>query len=297
MHTDVTVLGSANLDLFLAVERYPAGGETVTAEHRGEAAGGKGLNQAVAAARSGAATAFTGAVGRDAHAGTLLATLSGEGVDTTAVRRSPAPTGTATILVQPSGENTILVVPGANGDAVVGPDTRAAIRRSAVLVVQLEIPLDTVADGVAVARDAGTTVVLNAAPAVPLAPEVLAAVDVLVVNEHEATLLGGDDPLRAAARLCRGGRHVVVTLGADGAAVVDSAGRVERHPGFPAAVVDTTGAGDTFVGVLAASLAGGGTLAEAVRRGVAAGAVAVERPGAAPSIPTRDEIDARLDAG
>lgn len=297
MTADVTVLGSANADLFLGVDRHPAAGETITATHRGRAAGGKGLNQAVAAARSGAATAFAGAVGNDTQGDELLGLLAADGIDTSAVRRSAEATGTAVITVQPSGENTILVVPGANGDVRLDDAARQAVQGCAVLVTQLEIPLPAIADAVAVARPAGTTVVLNAAPAAPLEDELLAQVDVLVVNEHEAALLSGiDDPVRAARHLGRVSGNVVVTLGAGGALLADRSGRLHRQPGLPARVVDTTGAGDAFTGALAASLAAGDPLTEAVRRGAAAGAVAVERPGAAPSIPGRSEIDARLAA-
>lgn len=293
--SDVAVLGSANMDIFLAVERFPAGGETVTADHRGVAPGGKGLNQAVASARSGAHTAFLGLVGDDAHGDSLLATMRAEGLDTTRVGRSDAATGMAMIVLQPSGENTIVVVPGANGEVRVDRPTARLIRDSRVLVAQLEVPLATVTAGVAVAEEAGTIVVLNAAPAVPLDDALLRSVDVLVVNEHEAALLGGiPDPLEAARLLSRGGGHVVVTLGAEGAVLVDAGGQVHRQPGLPARAIDTTGAGDSFVGVLAAALSQGRDLPEAMRRGVAAGALAVERPGAVPAIPTLAEIEERL---
>lgn len=291
----MTVLGSANIDLVLAVERYPGGGETVTADHRGEVPGGKGLNQAVAAARAGARTAFVGAVGEDSHGRALLATMTAEGIGTDAVRTLPTPTGMAVVVLHSSGENTIYVLPGANAEVALDDTAAATLRAGRVLVAQLEVPVPAVAATVAAARDAGVQVVFNAAPAVPLPEDLLRQVDVLVVNEHEASLLGGSaDPVAAATALSRLARQTVVTLGAQGAALVSGDGSVSHESGLPADVVDTTGAGDTFVGVLAAALAEGAELREAVRRGVAAGAVAVERLGAVPSIPTRAQTDARL---
>ena len=256
--------------------------------------GGKGLNQAVAAARAGAGTAFAGAVGQDAAADLLLDTLAAAGVDTAAVRRSDRPTGTALVMVQESGENSIVVDPAANDDVRLDGAARAAVEDARVLLAQLEVPLSVVADGAAAARDAGTTVVLNAAPARDLPGSLLALVDVLVVNESEALLVSGATEVAAALDvLADRVPAVVVTLGAAGARWVSAAGDGQA-PGLAASVVDTTGAGDCFCGVLAATLAGGASLDEAVRVGIAAASLSVERPGAAVSMPTRAEIAGRL---
>ncbi|GAB2596274.1 ribokinase [Streptomyces capparidis] len=303
---DVVVVGSANADLVVRVERRPAAGETVLGSDLATHPGGKGANQAVAAARLGARTALLGRVGDDAHGRLLLAAVSSAGVATGAVLTGGAPTGVALIVVGPEGDNSIVVSPGAN--ALLSPaDVRASARllRSArVVSLQLEVPLATVAAAVRAAGPA-TRVVLNPSPPAPLPEEVLAACDPLVLNEHEArALLGGDgkgpgggtppgdDPERwCAALLARGPRSVVVTLGADGAVAADASGAV-RVPGLPVAAVDTTGAGDAFTGALAWRLARGDTLAAAVRLAVRVGAAAVTRPGAQDSFPTLREVPA-----
>ena len=281
----VVVVGSANLDLIATLDSIPTPGETVIARGRDARAGGKGLNQAVAAARAGARTVLVAVVGDDDAAGVLLGEAAGAGVDTALVRRVSGRSGTAWIMVRTDGENAIVVDSGANSTlTTLTEDERAAVAAARVIVCQLETPVTAVTEALSVARSAGVRTVLNAAPARDLPDEVLADVDVLVVNEHEARSLGGA-VTRAGA--------VVTTLGADGAVVRDAAG--ERHvTGVPADVVDTTGAGDTFTGVLVATLASGATLDAAVARAVVAGALAVERPGAVPSIPTADEVDARM---
>ncbi len=298
MDRGVTVLGSANVDVFLRVRTLPAAGETVLADGRQEHPGGKGLNQAVAAVRAGAATSFIGSLGQDAAGNLLLASLREALVDTSAVTRVETPSGSAVIVVQDSGENTIVVDAGANGVLIeLSAPARAAVQRCGVLLCQLEVPLVVVAEAAALARQAGITVVINASPVTPLDDSVLSSVDVLMVNEHEALALaldGGSDAIAAAVTLAARGHDVVVTLGARGAAHVDRQGRVDHVPGVPAAVRDTTGAGDTFAGVLAASVAAGETVGAAVRRAVVAGALAVERDGAVPSIPTRAAVNARL---
>ena len=294
---DVTVLGSANLDEVVRVARLPAPGETVLALGRDRLPGGKGLNQAVAAARAGAGTAFVGAVGEDAAAELLLATLRDAGVGTAAVRRSSLATGTALVMVQESGENSIVVDAAANDDVRLDGAARAAVEDAKVLLTQLEVPLPVVADAAAAARDGATTVVLNAAPARDLPAALLALVDVLVVNESEALAVSGAADVAAALDLLADRvPAVVVTLGAAGARWVSADGDGEA-PGLAASVVDTTGAGDCFCGVLAATLAAGSPLGEAVRVGVAAASLSVERPGAAVSMPSRAEITERLRAG
>ena len=295
MNRPVVVVGSANLDLIASLPSIPAPGETVLATGRQSRAGGKGLNQAVAAARAGAHTLLVAAVGDDAAADELLGAAAGAGIDTTLVRRVPGPSGTAWIMVRPDGENAIVVDSAANATlaALTGPERRA-VEEARVVVGQLETPLAAIAEAAALATEAGTTFVLNAAPARDLPDAVLASVDVLVVNEHEARQLAGQaDPDRAASALLARAGSVVVTLGAEGALVADAAG-TRRVAGVRARVVDTTGAGDTFTGVLAATLADGGDLDGAVARAVVAGALAVEAEGAVPSIPTAERIEQRL---
>jgi len=283
MH-DVTVIGSLNLDVVIGLDRVPSAGETVLATGQHLVPGGKGLNQAVACARAGARTRMIGAVGDDDAAQLLLDAGAVSGVDVGGVRRVAGPSGTTWVMVQADGDNAIVVHPGANGTLDgLGPDDLEAVEGSAVLVMQLEIPLAAVLSAALVARSVGTTVVLNAAPARALPPQLLDAVDVLVVNEHEAAELGS-----AVGQA----RAVVVTLGAAGARLTDAAG-TRAVAGIPATVVDTTGAGDAFTGYLAAGLASGLSLDNAVARAVVAGAIAVETPGAVPSIPVAESVDVR----
>ena len=292
---DVTVLGSLNLDLVLGVARVPGAGETVLSTGRDRGAGGKGLNQAVAVARAGAATAMLGAVGTDEAAAFLLDTAAAAGVDVSSVRHVAGPSGTALVLVQADGDNAIVVDAAANATLEsLTPEERETVRGGRVLVAQLEVPLTAVAEAASEARAAGVLVVLNAAPAQELSADLLALVDVLVVNEHEAAdLSGAGDPEDAARALLDRVGAVVVTLGADGALLVDGAG-ARRVPGVPARAVDTTGAGDTFTGVLAAALAAGAGLDAGAARAVVAGALAVETAGAISSIPTAAQVDARM---
>lgn len=275
----VLVVGSANLDLVATTARHPAPGETLIGHDYSEHPGGKGLNQAVAAARAGSPTRFVGAVGRD-DAGQTLTRVAGEaGVDTSEVAVVDVSTGRALILVADSGENSIVVVPGANELCPEG-----AARAGEVVLAQLEVPLDTVESTFRSAREVGATTVLNPAPARPLPPELLDLVDIIVPNEHELDLLGGVSGL-----LERGVGTVVVTLGAEGARVHTSEGAVDI-PTLAVDAVDTTGAGDTFCGYLASGLASGLPLESAARRGCLAAALSTTRSGAVPSIPTSAEV-------
>lgn len=283
---DVCVVGSANLDLVATVDRLPAPGETVSGSGYTEYAGGKGLNQAVAAARAGAHTAFVGAVGTD-HAGdALLAVMRADGIDASRVERVADPTGRALIGVAAGGENSIIVVPGANS-TVTGDGLPAA----KVLLAQLEVPLAAVERALAAARAAGATTVLNPAPAQPLSEALLRECDLVVPNEHELELLGGVERL-----LALGAGAVVVTLGAHGAELHTSAGIVHVAP-FAVTPVDTTAAGDSFCGGLCARLAAGDALEVALRFAAAAGALCTTHAGAVPSIPLRAEIENLLSAG
>ncbi len=289
--TEVVVVGSANVDLVLPVERIPRPGETVLASGLSRGPGGKGSNQAVAAARAGATTAFVVSLGDDESGRLLESVLTDAGVDLSLARRTRTPTGTAIITVDASGENSIVVAPSANSELTLSVEALAAVAEAPVVLTQLEIPFETVR---AVAA-AGRYVILNAAPAASLDDDLLADVDLLVVNEHEAAVVSGvEGGLEVTGpALLRRVPAVVVTLGGDGALILRSHAPLERVPGIKVEVVDTTGAGDIFCGVLAAGLAQGTELPEAVRRANAAASLSVQTAGAADSVPTSEAIDAR----
>jgi ribokinase len=288
--TVVVVVGSINEDVELLVARAPKPGETLTAQRTARRPGGKGANQAVAAARAGARVRMIGRIGADPAGARMLEALREERVDTHAVAALPGvPTGTAYITVTADGENTIVLERGANARLSPGDVAaeRAAFAGAAVMLAQLEVPTDTVTAAVRAAHDAGVRTVVTLAPAQAVPDELLAGLDPLLVNEHEAGfLLGGDDDVAEDAEECArrllslGPRSVVITLGAGGAVVADATGVW----GVPAAavdeVVDTTGAGDAFAGALAAALAHGASLGDAVGAGMAAGAQTVGRAGA-----------------
>ena len=277
---DVCVVGSANLDIVTRVVRLPHPGETLLGTDYHEYPGGKGLNQAVSSARSGARTCFIGALGTDEAAMTLRQILRDEQIDAGRVVVTTAPTGRAVIFVADDGENVIVVVPGANGE-VVAPSALPACR---VVLAQLEVPVTTVTEVFELAGRAGSTTVLNPAPAAELPPELIARCDIMVPNEHELGLLGGVDRLRAV-----GCDTIIVTLGGEG---VDVYHRDDhwRQPPFDVDVVDTTGAGDAFCGALAARLAAGSGLPDAVRWAAAAGALATTLPGAVPAQPNAKAV-------
>jgi ribokinase len=294
MTIDVCVIGSSNLDLVARAARIPRPGETILGHAYLEAAGGKGLNQAVAAARSGARTAFVTQVGRDSAGDALVALMLDEHLDTDGVGRVEAPTGRAMITVDDAGENAIVVIPGANAMLLPSHTTLhgSTIARAAVVIAQLEVPVETVIAAFEVARAVGAMTVLNPSPATALRPELLALVDVIVPNEHELAIIGGEDALLAG-----GVGAVVITEGARGARLVTHDGERRVEP-LRVDAVDTTAAGDSFCGALAARLAAGHRLADALRWAAVAGALATTRLGAVPSIPFRYEIEAALtDAG
>jgi ribokinase len=295
---DVVVVGSVNADLVVGVDRRPAPGETVLGSDLAVHPGGKGANQAVAAARLGGRAALVGRVGDDGHGALLREALAADGVGLDHLATTPGvPTGVALITVGPDGDNSIIVSPGAN--ARLGPDDVAAARgliaAASVVSFQLEVPPPAVAAAARVAAGAGGRVVLNLSPPAPVPAELLARCDPLVVNEHEAAfLLGGErgDPRDTAAALARSGpRSAVVTLGADGAVVAGGDG-VTAIPAPRADAVDTTGAGDAFTAALCLRLARGDTLEDAARYAVRAGAAAVRRRGAQSSFPTPAELPA-----
>jgi len=285
------VIGSANADVVVRVERRPGPGETVLGSDTVLAAGGKGANAAVAAAKQDAQVALLGALGDDQHGELLRDSMSGAGVRLDLVRTTDRPTGAAYITVTPDGENTIVVSPGANSAVDIEQVDRAreAIAGAQVLLASLEVPLPAIERAVALAKDAGTRAVLNLSPVAELSPQTLAALDPLVVNEHEAQwLLDGETDLRKLLDL--GPRSAVVTLGGAGALVIERDGTTEvSSPKVTA--VDTTGAGDAFAGALVTQLAAGDDLVAAARRAARVAAVSVTRSGAQASYPTRGEVD------
>lgn len=272
--TGVAVVGSANLDLVVEVSRPPRVGETLLGHAGGRFSGGKGLNQAVASARSGAPTRFCAVVGQDEAADVLQQTLTDAGVVTALRRSADAPTGVAHVLAFDDGDNSIIVAAGANAE--LSPDDAVAgVEGAAVVLAQLEVPVASVAAALRAGRAAGALTILNAAPAHAETVGMLADVDVLVVNETECAELGGVDRLRAA-----GARTIVLTQGAGGVTLHRADEHALHVDAFRIDPVDTTGAGDAFCGALAAALAQGATIASALIRACAAGAVVAQHRGA-----------------
>ncbi len=293
----VLVFGSVNADLVFAVPELPAPGRTVLGEAYRALPGGKGANQAVAAARDGARVALAGAVGRDPLADVALSAARAAGVDLSRVAAVDAPTGCAAICVDPAGRNQIAVAAGANTLARAAQVEDAALGPDVVVVVQMEVPPAETASLVARARARGARTVLNLAPAGPLPGDALRALDLLVANEHEAAWLAARLGCGADAAALRaalgGGPDVAVTRGEAGAEAATAAGTLRAHA-FPVAAVDTTGAGDCWCGVLAAALDAGAPLQKAMLRAAAAAAIACTRPGAAAAMPHAAETDALL---
>jgi ribokinase len=302
MSSRVIVVGSVNIDLVATVDRLPAPGETVTGGRFAQHHGGKGGNQAVAAARLGAVTSFVGAVGSDAFGTEAQAALEAEGIDVSELRTLPdTVTGVALILVDATGENSIAVAGGANA-ALEPTHVREAFERlgpgpgDAVLVGH-EIPTATAIEALRLAKASGATTIFNPAPATGVTPEALALTDVLTPNRGEAAQLApGGDAERTGGDLLgalAGGGQVLLTLGAGGARLIGQDGTVSI-PSPKVAVVDTVGAGDTLNGALAAGLAEGLPIEEAAQRAVTAAALAVTRAGAREGMPTRSELEAAL---
>jgi ribokinase len=295
----VTVVGSLNEDVLVAVGRLPGRGETVIGRSAQVAPGGKGANQAAAAGRLGPGVHMIGRVGEDPAGNRQLAALADARVNVSRVHRTPGvPTGSATIPVEEgTGENLIVVVPGANAELRPEDADVESVHRASVLLLQLEVPLETVRAAV---RATTGTVVLNPAPSQPLPADLLAAVDVLVPNEHElAELAGaaaGERPPAELVRLARSvaSGSVVVTLGARGALVVPADGAVLMQAPPPVIPVDTTGAGDCFCGALAQALARGEELGPAVRYAVTAAALSTTGAGARGALPDDDAVRALL---
>jgi ribokinase len=295
----IVVVGSVNTDMVVKSKRLPGPGETVSGGRFLMAGGGKGANQAVAAARLGAEVTLIAKVGKDTLGDQAIANFRNEGILTDCILQSADDhTGVALILVDDAGENSISVASGANHALTPAEIDRQAerIRGADMLVLQLETPLDTVHRAAQIAAEAGVPVILNPAPAAPLPDKLLAYVTYLTPNETETELLTGiavrdeDSARQAAARLLAAGtRHVIVTLGAKGAQLTDASGTV-AVPSTPIDAVDTTAAGDAFNGGLAWALAGGMPLAQAMRQACLVGALSATRLGAQPSLPTQDEL-------
>lgn len=283
---DVVVVGSLNLDLVARATRLPGPGETVNGSTFAEVPGGKGLNQAVAAARAGARVAMVGAVGDDNAGDVLRDVLATDGIDADGLSVvTGVPTGRALIGVDDAAENSIIVVPGANAHVALGE-----LPASTVVVAQLEIDPGVVADAFRAAKAAGATTVLNPAPAENVTDEVLALCDIVIPNEHELEVLGGTDRLVGL-----GVSTLVVTLGAAGADLIEAGREPVRIEPFSVQPVDTTGAGDAFCGALSARLAAGDPLADALTFAAANGALATTVAGAVPSLPTADRTRALVE--
>ncbi|MEU7097493.1 ribokinase [Streptomyces longwoodensis] len=292
--TDIVVLGSTNMDLVAYVEKAPRRGETVTGREFRTVPGGKGANQAVAAAHAGGTVSFIGAVGDDAFGGRLRSTLEHSGVSTDHLRTVEGPSGTAHIVVDDEGGNAIVVVPGANGTVDrLAPGDEGLIASADALLLQLEIPLAAVVAGARTARAHGVRTILTPAPAQPLPPDLFDATDLLVPNEHEASVLTGrTDPLQAAIALLEVVPEVVVTLGESGVLYAARGTEPVSVPAPQVTAVDSTGAGDTFAGALAVALGEERPVREALAWAAAAASLSVQRPGASASMPQRTEIDA-----
>lgn len=303
----VLVVGSLNMDLVVYCARRPGPGETLTGTHFSTVPGGKGANQALAAARLGGRVTIVGRVGDDDFGGRLVDSLYGAGADVSRIARTGGvSTGVALITVDGDGENSIVVVPGANGRLTPADVERNAelVAGAGALLLQLEVPLETVTAAARVAAEAGVPVLLDPAPAPsePLPAELLQATDILLPNQHEAAVLAGSAVpedlttarVVASDLLGLGPRVVVLKLGLQGA-LIATGSSCSHVPGIKVPVVDTTGAGDAFGGALAVALAGGMDLAMGVAFANRAGALSVTRRGAQPSMPTRPEVD-RLQA-
>lgn len=295
---NILVVGSMNTDLVVRSPRFPKPGETISGEDLQIIPGGKGANQAVAAARQGASVFMVGRVGNDSFGPELINNLQRNNVDTSHVQTdSQAATGTATIIVDANGQNSIVLSPGGNGKVSPADVDRVSFSDHQLLLLQLEIPLETVLAAARRAKESGLRVLLNPAPARPLPEELISLSDFIVPNEPELSMLT-DQPVNDIASaekaakivLERGAQNVIVTLGGNGALIVNK--EMTRHiPSFPVEVVDTTAAGDAFIGGFASALLQNKSLEEAVRYGCACGALATTKFGAQPSLPTKEEVE------
>lgn len=298
---DVLVVGSLNADLVVRTARFPSPGETIQGNDLAIIPGGKGANQAVAASRLGADVAMVGRVGTDAFGTKLIENLKENKVDTTRVLQDDsAATGTAVIVVDAQGQNSIVLSPGANGKVSPSDAESVPFPGASLLMLQFEIPIETVVRAAKLAKQKGLRVLLNPAPAYEVPNELLQSADFLLPNETELSLLAHQPvsdlaSAETAARVLvsRGAGNVIVTLGENGALIVNAEG-AKHIPSFKVEAVDTTAAGDAFIGGFASALLKQKPLEEAVRFACACGAVAATRFGAQPSLPTREEVQALL---
>jgi ribokinase len=295
---NILVVGSMNADLVVRSPRFPKPGETISGEDLQIIPGGKGANQAVAAARQGASVSMVGRVGNDSFGPELIKNLQQNNVDTAHVQTdSQAATGTATIIVDANGQNSIVLSPGGNGRVSPADVDSVSFSNYKLLLLQLEIPIETVLAAARRAKQSGLRVVLNPAPARPLPEELISSSDFIVPNEPELSMLTDQtvndiESAKKAAKslLERGVQNVIVTLGANGALIVNK--QITKHvPSFKVEVVDTTAAGDAFIGGFASALLQNKPLEEAVRYGCACGALAATKFGAQPSLPTKEEVE------
>ncbi|MEW2177934.1 ribokinase [Streptomyces sp. NPDC005406] len=292
--TKVAVLGSTNMDLVAYVDRAPERGETVTGREFLTVPGGKGANQAVAAARAGGDVMMIGAVGDDGYGLRIRENLEHSGVDTDLLHTAEGPSGTAHIVVDGKGSNAIVVIPGANGTVTaLGPGEIAAIAEADLLLLQLELPLSAVIEGARAGHAQGVRTVLTPSPVQELPAELLDCVDLLIANEYEAAELSGQaEPHAASEILLAQVPAVVITLGSKGCLYAARGSQTVHFPAPEVTAVDTTGAGDTFVGTLAVALGEGQPVPKAIAWAASAAALCVQKPGASVSMPYRSEIDA-----
>lgn len=294
--SDVLVLGSANIDLVVRQSRLPEPGETMFGSEFLTVPGGKGLNQAIAAARSGADVGFLGAVGRDAFGAQVRRVLEEDGIGTSGLAEVDAATGVAVISVLDSGENSITVISGANA-ALTALDkaARRQVEAARYLVAQFERPLELITEAFTIAHGLGIRTVLTPAPVLPVQPGLLALADILVPNAQEAReLAGSDDETQAALALSGPGGTIVMTRGSRGALVAENGTVIAEVPARKVTPVDTTAAGDTFAGYLVGRLSQGDALEAALHAASVAASISVTRPGATSSIPQWDEVAAQL---
>jgi ribokinase len=295
--SNVLVIGSLNADLVVKSPRFPQPGETISGDDLQIIPGGKGANQAVAAARQGVQTTMVGRVGSDSFGPFLVDNLKSNNVDTSYVLKTDSATGTAIIVVDANGQNSIVLSPGANGMVTPADVDSASFSNSSLLLLQLEIPTPTVLRAAQRAREHGMQVILNPAPAKSFPAELLSNVDILIPNESELALLTGmpvtdvsSAEVAAKEILKQGVKTVIVTLGSKGALLV-TATQVKHVDTYKVNVVDTTAAGDAFIGGFASAMLDGKSLEDSVRYGCACGALATTKFGAQPSLPTKEEVE------